>query len=383
MDLAFDLNTYDERQQRTMKRMRALGLEALIVNMPDNLNYLVGFDSIGYLWYQALVLSPALKAPTFFTRTTEEPCTWETSAVREGRFFDIARQDPVEMVADLLKEAGVGNRTIGVEMAAFTMLPVQWERLKALLPEATFHDASTLVAEERLIKSPREIAYQRAAAAMADHAMLKGLAALRPGISEVAVAGLISAALGEVGSEYAAIPPMVTSGPRSAMIHAMASNRTLQLGDVVIIELAGVSRRYHAVFMRTAVIGRPTARLTEIAGNLREATEAAIAALKPGAKAGAPNHACNAVTDRIGITKNRAHRIGYSLGLAYPPTWLEAMILDDPDPHTISPEMSFTIEPNMSFHAEGFGYKIGETALCTPEGGRSLSRLDHQLSVID
>ncbi len=125
MDLAFDLNTYDERQRRTMKRMAASGLDALVVNMPDNLNYLVGFDTIGYLWYQALVLAPGLPTPVFFTRTTEEPCTWETSAVRDGRFFDIARQDPVEMVASLLKEAGVGDGAIGVEMAAFTMLPAQ------------------------------------------------------------------------------------------------------------------------------------------------------------------------------------------------------------------------------------------------------------------
>lgn len=383
MDLAFGLNVYEERVERTLKRMAAEGVEALIVTMPDNINYLCGFDSLGYLWYQALLLSPALSEPLFVTRTTEEPPTWETSAVRSALFYDISKEDPLALLAARLKQAGLGDRRIGVELAAFTFLPAQWERLKALLPEARFADASTLVAEERLVKSPQEIAYQASAAQMADYAMQKAFEALRPGLSEIALAGIVAAALAEAGSEYAAIPPMVASGPRSAMIHGMASNRTMRLGDVVIIEFAGVCRRYHAVLMRSAVLGRPGERLLTISRTMSEAMTAAIAALRPGAPAGAPNRACNAVTDELGITGNRAHRIGYSLGIAYPPTWLEAMILDDPDPHRIAPGMSFTIEPNMAFPEEGFGYKMGETVLCTAEGGRSLSALGHELVVIN
>jgi len=383
MDLAFGLDTYAERTARVMKRLAAARIDALIVNMPDNLHYLTGFDSLGYLWYQALLLSPGLDAPTFVTRTTEEPCTWETSCVRRAKFYDIARQDPIKRVAGLLAEAGVGDGRIGVETSAFTMLPRQWDRLRDLLPEATFVDASTLVAEERLIKSPAEIAYQRAAGQMADAGLTAGLGALCPGISEVEVAGVIAQALGEAGSEYAAIPPMVASGPRSAMIHAMPSGRSLALGDVVAIELAGVCRRYHAVIMRTAVVGRPSTRLREVAACLAEGFDAALAAARPDAAAGAPDQACNARLARLDLVPARAHRIGYSLGIAYPPTWLEAMVLDESDSHRLAVGMSFTLEPNLSLPAEGFGVKLGETALCTAEGGESLSALDHHLIVVD
>jgi len=383
MDLAFSLKTYDERVSRALARMKELELDALIVNMPDNINWLCGFDSIGYLWYQALVLSPGLAAPVFVTRTTEEPCVREASAVRDARCYDISTTDPIDVVRGILDQAGVGAGRIGVEKLAFTLLPAQWERLQAGMPGATFVESSLLVAELRLVKSDQEIAFQRRAAQMADYAMRAAFEAMRPGMSEIELSGVVAAALADAGSEYAAIPPMVTSGSRSSMIHGMAGSKTLQLGDTVILEHAGVCRRYHAVVMRTAVLGRPTERLTSVAACLHEALDAAERALVPGGQPAAANAACDAVTDRLGITGNRAHRIGYSLGIAYPPTWLEAMMLAEGDPHTVATNMSFTLEPNLAFPDEGFGYKLGDTVLVGSERAENLSDLDRGLTIID
>jgi Xaa-Pro dipeptidase len=83
------------------------------------------------------------------------------------------------------------------------------------------------------------------------------------------------------------------------------------------------------------------------------------------------------------LVRRRCHRIGYSLGLAYPPTWLEAMFLHETDSHRIAPNMSFTIEPNLTLPDEGFGLKMGDTVLCTEDGGESLSALGHGLVVVD
>ncbi|MDL2424802.1 aminopeptidase P family N-terminal domain-containing protein, partial [Pseudomonas sp. BAgro211] len=85
------------------------GLDALVVNYPDNINYLTGFDSLGFLWYQALIISPKLAEPVFLTRTSEEPCTWELSCINEAIFYDIAKQDPLKIVADVLAQAGLSQ----------------------------------------------------------------------------------------------------------------------------------------------------------------------------------------------------------------------------------------------------------------------------------
>ncbi|HUF45639.1 MAG TPA: Xaa-Pro peptidase family protein [Aestuariivirgaceae bacterium] len=383
MQTAFPINTYEERQARVLKRMDAAGLDALIVNFPDNINYLTGVDSLGFLWYQALVLSPRMARPWFVTRSAEEPPTWELSSVRDARFYDIASQDPLAIVADFLKGLKLARGRIGIEPTAFTFSPAQYQHLRALLPQAKLEDATLIVAEERLIKTAAEIGFQRQAAEMADEGIKAGFAALRPGISEVEVAGIMAAALGRAGSEYAAISPMIATGRRSSMTHAMPNRVAIAKGDVVIIELAGVCNRYHCVTMRTAVVGRPSGRVQDVALLLEEAFLAACDASRPGAPAGAPNRACNEVLDRLDLSRTRVHRIGYSLGIAYPPTWLEAMILDDTDGHELAPNMSFTIEPNLSLYEEGFGIKLGDTVLCTERGCERLSGLPTGLTVID
>jgi ectoine hydrolase len=379
---AFSLATYRERQSKVQERSSKANLDALVVTAPDNINYLTGFDSLGYLWYQALILSKKLSPPFFLTRTSEQPCVLELSALQTSAYYDIATQDPLELVARALIDAGLASGRIGLEMHSFTLSPAQYLRLQTLLPQATLVDASTLVADERLIKAPDEVAYQRTAARMADVAMQAAFAALRPGVSEIQIAGEMSRALGEAGSEYAAITPIVAAGRRSTMTHAMPQRLVISAGDVVILELAGVCNRYHAVLMRTAVIGKPSTRVREVADVLTEAFLAAIDAAEPGAPVGNANAACNKVLNRLDLARTRVHRIGYSLGLAYPPSWLEAMIVDESDEHRFAPNMSFTIEPNLSLYGEGFGLKLGDTVLCTSGGSKSLSELAPTMTIL-
>jgi Xaa-Pro dipeptidase len=382
MNLAFDLDVYAERQQRVLDRMRDQGIDALVVNLPDNLYYLTGNDSIGYIWRQALILSPALEEPIFVTRSVEEPVVWQTSTVRRAVFYDIVTTDPIEIEADLLQQHGLGKARIGLELQAFTFLPVQHQRLTAALPEAEFVDASELVAEERVIKSPQEVAYQRQAGQMADYAMAVAMEALRPGMTEVQLAGIASKALGDAGSELSAIPPLVQTGRRTTMGHALPMNVPISVGDLVAIEFAGVCRRYHAPILRTAFIGRPPTRLEEDFTCLKEAVVAATQAAKAGTPVTEPDRATNAVLARRALDKRRMHRLGYSIGIAYAPTWLEPMVLAEPDTHTLAPNMSFTIEPNLMNLEEGWGFKLGDTVLCTEEGGEALTTFSLDLRVV-
>lgn len=379
MRLAFGLGTYHERVARTRDAAREQGLDGLVVTLPDSIHWLTGFDTIGYLWSQSLLVDSSADEPILHTRTTEGPGVVETSWLREPVLYDIAKVDPMAVLAESIASRGLAAGRLGIDLRSFTFLPASWEELKRRLPEVQFVDTTDLVAELRLVKSPAELSYQRQAAQMADHAMNAALQALRPGVSETEIAGIAAQALGEVGSEYAAIPPMVVSGPRSALVHGMGTRRSLSQGDVVCIELGAAVNRYHAIVMRSAVIGTATARVSEVAECLREAYEAALTAAKPGAAAHEPDDACNAVLGRLDLVRRRCHRVGYSLGIAYPPGWLEPMTLVDGDPHVLAPGMSFSLEPNLSLQDEGFGLKLGETVACTEGGSERLSRVELDL----
>ncbi|MBX5441953.1 MAG: aminopeptidase P family protein [Solirubrobacteraceae bacterium] len=379
MYLPFDLATYAERLERTRGAIREQELDAIVVTLPDAIHWLTGFDTIGYLWAQSLLVDLSADEPVLHTRTTEMPGARATCWLREPAFYDIAKVDPVQILAQTIRERGLADARIGIDLRSFTFLPAQWDELKRLLPEATFADTTDLIAELRVVKTPEEITYQRQAAEMADHALRAAIDALRPGVSETYIAGVAAQALGEAGSEYAAIPPMVVSGPRSALVHGMAGRRTISKGDVVCIELGAAVHRYHAIVMRTAVIGGANARVAEVHACTREGYLAAVAAARPGAAAKAPDEACNAVLERLDLVRRRCHRIGYSIGVAYPPGWLEPMMLVEGDPHVLQPGMSFSIEPNLALHDEGFGIKLGDTVLCTDDGAERLSKIEPDL----
>jgi Xaa-Pro dipeptidase len=380
VQLAFDVATYHERVARVREAVEREGLDAMVVMLPDSINWLTGFDTIGYLWPQALLVDLSGDEPTLHTRTTEEPGFRETSWLADGVFYDIAAERPMEVLARSIRERG--HSRVGVDLQAFTLVPAAWEELKSLLEGVELVDASDVVPELRLVKSPAELAYQRQAAAIADHALSAAIDAVRPGISEIELAGIAAAALGAAGSEFPAIPPMVVSGHRSALVHAMPSRRVIGPGDVVCVELGAAVQRYHAIVMRTVVVGTPSPRVTEVAACLKEAHEAAIAASKAGAPVHEPDDACNAVLGRLDLVRRRCHRIGYSIGIAYPPGWLEPMMLVAGDEHVLAPGMSFSIEPNISLRDEGFGLKLGETVECTEQGPVSLTRHGHDLIVL-
>lgn len=380
---AFPAHTYNKRLQGVLKRMEARGLDALVVNYPDNINYLTGFDSLGFLWYQALVISPRLSVPIFITRTSELPCTWELSCIQEAIFYDIAKEDPLEIVSKVLKDCGLTRGRIGLETTAFTFTASQYISFARHMNEAVLEDASVIVAEERLIKTEEELQFQRQAARMADTGMRAAFEALRPGVSEIEISGVVADALAQAGSEYAAISPMCATGRRSTMTHAMPHRQTIAEGDIIILEHAGVYNRYHAILMRTAVIGKPSPRVREVADLLAESFHAAIETARPGTPVGLVNTVCNRILDRMNLSGTRVHRIGYSLGLAYPPTWLEAMMLDEADDHVFEKNMSFSLEPNLSLYEEGFGLKMGDTVVCEADGSVSMSELAPEMVVID
>lgn len=375
MHLPFPIHTYRHRVARVRALLAEQELAGMVVTQPDTINWLTGFDTIGYLWPQALVLATDGGDPELVTRTTEAPSAAASSWLSDVRLYDIARQAPTDVIAAAARDHGLGTGRVGIDMQAFTLVPTVWQALQDALPGTTWIDLSVAVADVRLVKEPMELEYQRKAAAMADLAVERVRDAIRPGVSEVELAGIASLALGEAGSEYAAIPPMVVSGERTALVHALAGNRCVARGDLVCVELAGVAARYHAVVMRTFSVGPMSARARAVSDCLAEATSAAIESAVPGTKAPVPDQRCNEILDRLDLSRRRCHRIGYSLGIAYPPGWLEPMTLVEGDDHVLAPGMSFTIEPNLSLADEGFGMKSGETIACVEGGSQRWSRL--------
>src|SRR5690606_18866523 len=125
-------------------------------------------------------------------------------------------------------------------------------------------DATELIAELKLVKSPAEIAYIRRAGEIADIAMARFGATLAAGRTELQLAGEVYAELLAHNSGIAASPINLVSGPRSAFSHGAPTERVLERGDFGSIELGATCRRYTATIGRQFAIGKPSDRMLEL-----------------------------------------------------------------------------------------------------------------------
>jgi Xaa-Pro aminopeptidase len=105
---------------------------------------------------------------------------------------------------------------------------------------------------------------------------------LRPGLTELQVAGLLERALREAGSEGFPFPSIVASGPQSALPHARAGDRVLSLGDLVLLDFGAIADGYCSDMTRTVVLGPATLQQQEIHAVVLEANRLASGAVRGG-----------------------------------------------------------------------------------------------------
>ncbi len=185
-----------------------------------------------------------------------------TSISRDLRIFggDAQPMDSMlDFIVDNLADQGWLRGNVGLEMFSYRPNRGVSEILQAALESkgASVVDGTDIVAGVRKIKSPQEIAYTRTAARIGDIGMQAAFDAIRPGVAELDVYGEMVRAMAQAGGENPSITMPVSSGAKSACMHALASRRKIMAGDVVNIDLCDVYNRYHTNMARTVCVGEP------------------------------------------------------------------------------------------------------------------------------
>ena len=196
----FELEEYQQRLDALRGRMEGLGVDAVLVNTPENLYYLSGYQTPGYYWWQTLVV-PMDREPVSITRRVEDSNMRELGWVEDRRPYE-DYEDWVEKTRDVLVDLGLGGKTIGMELGSFFLPARDYLKLQSLMPGTKFVDSTGLIEEGRMIKSPQEIEYMRQAAKAAEAATLAGIEAVGLGATENDVAAEMHRAQIKAGSEY-------------------------------------------------------------------------------------------------------------------------------------------------------------------------------------
>jgi len=363
-----ELYPADRISSATAAAARA-GIGALLLTPGPDLRYLTGYDALATERLTCLAV-PA-DGPAFLVAPRLELRSVRASPAG-GLGVDIVgwdeTDDPYQLVASRLGEP----ESVGLTDQMWAMMVL---RFRDVLPGARQRLASAALRGLRIRKTSAEVAALREAGAAIDRVHRRVPEWLRPGRTEREAAADIAAAIVAEGHARADFV-IVGSGPNAARPHHEPSGRVLAAGDAVVVDIGGtMPSGYCSDCTRTYVIGEPPPEFAAYYQVLKQAQEAACAAVRPGVAAQAVDAAAREPISAAGYGEYFVHRTGHGIGLE---THEDPYIVSG-NTEALAPGMAFSVEPGI--YPGPHGARIEDIVVCTPEGCERLNNVTRELVV--
>lgn len=367
----FDAGVYARRLAAAAAATAEAGLSGLVITPGYDLRYLVGSRAQTLERFTALVV-PASGQPTVVVPRLEL-ASLKGSAIAElvlpVRDW-VDGDDPYRLVGAAFGD-GPAATAVTDSMPALHLLPLAGAL--GVLPVL----ATGVMRRLRMAKEECEIDALRKAGAAIDrvHARVPGF--LAPGRTEADVAADIAEAIVAEGhSEVAFI--IVGSGPHSADPHHGYSDRELQAGDIVVVDIGGAYEPgYHSDSTRTYSIGEPKPEVAQQYSMLQRAQRAAVDAVRPGVTAEQVDAAARDVLADAGLAEFFVHRTGHGIGLSVH----EEPYIVAGNNLPLAAGMAFSIEPGIYFPGQ-WGARIEDIVVVTEDGALPVNSRPHELIVV-
>jgi hypothetical protein len=254
-DLSFPAAEFEGRLAAIRDKMKAAGLDALILTRGENIFYASGFRASHFAsWLSELhaLIVPAQGAPRLMTRALEREIAKLQWTGSPQLYLD--HENPYELLVKILRESGNETKTIGIEERVLKVS--QFRRIQQHLPGARLVDASGLVEGVAASPSQAESDCLRRAARITDIGFQAGVRELREGIYPYEVIGKIHAAMYQAGQrDFDMSLVCVWSGPQGGRMHDTSTTERITKGDIVTLEVWGVDNHYKAGAQASIYIG--------------------------------------------------------------------------------------------------------------------------------
>lgn len=373
MSARFSSDVYARRLAAAAVAAKDAGLAGLIVTPGYDLRYLIGSRAQTFERLTALVVPVGSDV-----RPTIVVPRMELAALKDSAIGDLGvtvrdwvdGENPYELAAAAL---GVGTIATAVtdSMPALHLLPLA--DILGMVPVL----ATDVLRSLRMIKDAAEIDALRRAGEAIDRVHARVPEFLKPGRTEAQVAADIAEAIVAEGhSEVAFI--IVGSGPHGADPHHECSDRVLQAGDIIVVDIGGpYEPGYNSDSTRTYSLGEPSPDVSEHYSILQRAQATAVAAVRPGVTAEQIDAAARDVLADAGLAEYFVHRTGHGIGLS---VHEEPYIVAGND-LPLQEGMAFSVEPGIYFPGS-WGARIEDIVIVTSDGAFSVNNRPHELTTV-
>jgi Xaa-Pro aminopeptidase len=367
----FTNEDYAVRMRRAVSDAEHVGLDGLLVTPGPELVWLTGYQPTAITERLTLLVLAPDREPTLLVPKLERPDAEAATGAPSLALVDWADgEDPFASAARLLRQGA----SMGISDSAWAMHLLG---LQHAVPGSSYRSLTESLPMLRAVKDASELARLAAAGAAADATYEQILGVRFAGRKETDVAADLARLLREHGHEQVDFT-VVGSGPNGANPHHEAGDRTIEIGDAVVLDFGGLMYGYGSDTSRTVCVGEPSRLVRDVHEIVRLAQQAGVDAVRPGVACQEIDRAARNVITDAGYGEQFIHRTGHGIGTTThePPYMIEG------EEQPLVPGMCFSVEPGI-YLAGRFGVRIEDIVTVTDSGGQRLNNTARDLRIVE
>jgi len=386
-EIIFSNKEFISRINKVKLKMNEKGIEILLISNPANQFYLTGYDGWSFYTPQMVLIHINDAQPYWIGRRMDAVGAKFTSFLNKNHIVSYpdtyvasTTKHPMNFLVEFIKKKKWHKKNIGVEMDDYYYSAKWHQILKKNLSQSKFVDAFLLVNWVRMIKSDQELLYMKQAGQIANLAMKNAMKKAKPGIRQCDVIAELNktttSGTKKVGGTFTCKPPNAMVGEYCSAPHLSWTDKKLKKNEIFYLELGGAKHRYHVPLARCIYMGKAPKKIHRIAEIIKEGLNSVLDRVKPGVSGHDLEEVWKKVISKYNIEKDS--RIGYPVGIGYPPTWGELTTsLRKGDKNIIHENMTFHCIP--ALWMEKFGIVISETFVVKKKGAERLTNYSQKL----
>ncbi len=354
----------NERLENIRRAMTEAGLDGLLVTSRENVFYLSGFSGTNgdlFITHDAAYIMTDFR---YLIQAAEEAPLYTLKDTKAG-------------IYGLVNELIFAHRVMRLGIEDRLLSYAAYKGMKGSLNNTVIIGVGDLISSTRTVKDPDEFSALRTAARIADDAFSATVKLMKCGMTELEVAAEIEYQMRKKCSKGTSFDTIVASGVNSAKPHGTATSKTLDTGDLVVMDFGCIYNGYCSDMTRTVAMGEISGEQKAVYNAVLYTQLKALNFVKPGVACSDADEYARKILDNFGYGEFFGHSLGHGVGIEIH----EEPALSSKSKKTLSSGMVFTVEPGVYIDNK-FGVRIEDTVIITENSMEILTNSTKELIII-